>query len=72
LGRTHNGAEVDLLLTIKDNCYGFEFKFSDTPNTTKSMQQALIDIKLNHLFIIYPGPREIKLNWDWPGKLVGI
>ncbi len=57
--RTHHGAELDLLLMYQGKKLGFEFKFSDAPKITKSMNQALTDLKLDHLFVIYPGKREI-------------
>ena len=59
--RTAQGAELDLLTFQNGNAVGFEFKFADTPKTTKSMHQALIDLNLEHLYVIYPGTREIPL-----------
>ena len=60
--RTQDGAEVDLLVFKEGKRLGFEFKFSDSPKTTKSMHSALADLKLDHLFVIYPGKREIPLK----------
>lgn len=53
--QTHAGAELDLLLLRKGRRIGFEFKFTDTPATTKSMRVALADLKLDHLWVVHPG-----------------
>ena len=37
--------------------YGFEIKYVDAPTTTKSMHVVLKDLRLNHLWVIYPGDR---------------
>lgn len=60
--RTSHGAELDLLTFREGKSIGFEFKFADAPKTTKSMHQALEDLQLEHLYVIYPGPREIPLT----------
>ncbi|MBW2072882.1 MAG: ATP-binding protein [Deltaproteobacteria bacterium] len=52
---THTGAELDLFFLYKGRRYGAEFKFSEAPKITKSMRIALEDLKLDHLWIIYPG-----------------
>ena len=52
---THGGAELDLLLMQNGRRLGFEFKYSDQPRTTKSMQIALDDLQLDNLNIIFPG-----------------
>ncbi|MBI5573387.1 MAG: ATP-binding protein [Elusimicrobia bacterium] len=59
---THAGAELDLLLIRNRRRYGFEFKFSDAPVLTKSMQIATKDLSLKHLWIIYPGKEKYYLN----------
>jgi predicted AAA+ superfamily ATPase len=59
---THAGAELDLMVTIKGKRYGFEFKYADAPGRTRSMHIALQDLKLEHLWIVYPGNREYKLH----------
>ncbi len=60
--RSHQGAELDLLIFKDGKRLGFEFKFADAPKTTKSMHIALADLKLDHLYVIYPGAREIPLH----------
>jgi uncharacterized protein len=53
--RTHQGAELDLLVMRGGKRYGFEIKLSDAPTATKSMRIALEDVRLTHLFVVYPG-----------------
>jgi predicted AAA+ superfamily ATPase len=60
--RTSNGAELDLLILHQGEYIGFEFKFSDAPRTTKSMHNSIADLNLKHLYVIYPGEREIFLS----------
>ena len=52
---TQRGAELDLLLLRRGGRWGFEFKCTDAPTTTKSMHVALEDLKLEHLWVVYPG-----------------
>jgi predicted AAA+ superfamily ATPase len=52
---TSNVAELDLLVFQKGKRIGFEFKYADRPKTTKSMHIALKDLKLDYLYVIYPG-----------------
>ncbi len=52
---THNEAELDLLIFKDGKRFGFEFKYTDSPKTTKSMHIALEDLKLDHLYLIFPG-----------------
>jgi len=59
--RTQRGAELDLMLLRKGRRWGFEFKFSDAPRTTKSMHIAMEDLKLERLWVVYPGAREYPL-----------
>ena len=59
---THAGAELDLLVVRGGLRYGFEFKFTDAPSTTKSMRVAMNDLKLERLWIVYPGNRNFALD----------
>lgn len=52
---TQRGAELDLLLLRRGRRWGFEFKCTDAPTTTKSMHIALEDLQLEHLWVVYPG-----------------
>jgi len=52
---THNGVELDLFFLHQGRRFGVEIKFSEAPKVTKSMRVALDDLRLDHLWIIYPG-----------------
>lgn len=58
---THAHAELDLLILQNGERLGFEFKFTQAPKLTKSMQIAMQDLKLNRLTVIYPGAQIIRL-----------
>lgn len=53
--KTHGGAELDLLLMRDGKRFGFEFKYEDAPRSTKPMHIVLEDLRLEKLWIIYPG-----------------
>lgn len=57
----HNQAELDLLIFKDGKRLGFEFKYSDAPKLTKSMEIAFQTLNLDTLFVIYPGDRNYKL-----------
>ncbi len=59
---TLNEAELDLLVFHKGKRFGFEFKYSDSPKMTKSMSIALQDLKLDHIFLIFPGTLSFPLE----------
>jgi len=59
---THAGAELDLLVLRNGKRVGFEFKHSDAPTLTKSMHIALNDLKLQRLFVLYPGHQSYQLH----------
>jgi len=58
---THQGAELDLLMLKGDRRVGVEFKRSDAPALTPSMRIAMTDLKLDALFVLYPGPKRYSL-----------
>ena len=58
---TQRGAELDLFLLRHGRCWGFEFKCTETPRTTKSMRIVTKDLQLEHLWVVYPGEREFPL-----------
>lgn len=60
--RTQRGAELDLLLLRKGSRWGFEFKYTDAPRVTKSMRIVMDDLKLSHLWVVYPGQREYPMG----------
>lgn len=59
---TQRGAEMDLLLLRRGKRWGFEFKCSDAPSTTKSMHTAHQDLALEHLWVVYPGTLRYSLT----------
>jgi uncharacterized protein len=59
---THSGAELDLLIVKGQKRVGFEFKYSDSPKVTKSMQIAFDDLHLDNLYLIYPGKDSFRLT----------
>ena len=59
---THNGAELDLLLIKNGKKIGFEVKLSDRPSLTPSMRIAMRDLKLEKLFVVYPGKESYRLD----------
>lgn len=52
---TQSHAELDLFILRGGKRIGFEFKYSDTPKVTKSMNIAIEDLKLDHLYVVIPG-----------------
>jgi len=52
---THTGAELDALLLRDGYRLGIEIKRADAPRLTPSMRHALADLKLDALWVIYPG-----------------
>jgi len=62
--RTHNGAELDLYWEFQGRSWGIECKYADAPTITKSMKSALADLKLSHLWVVYPGPSSYELGKD--------
>lgn len=61
---THQGAELDLLM-FKDNLrVGVEFKRSDAPKLTPSMRIAQQDLRLDAMYVVYPGVHRYRLAPD--------
>ncbi len=58
---TQQGAEIDLLLFRGQQRVGVEFKRADAPSLTKSMHIALNDLKLDRLYVVYPGAHRFPL-----------
>jgi len=59
---THAGAKLDLLVMIGGKRHGFEFKYADAPARTRSMVAAVQDLKLERLWVVYPGNQEYTLD----------
>lgn len=60
--RTQAGAELDLLLFHRNRRIGIEIKRADAPTITPSMQHALNDLKLDALYVVYPGETRYTLS----------
>ena len=58
---THAGAELDLLLLKDGQRIGVEIKRSDAPTLTPSMHIAMQDLRLDALYVVYPGSRRYPL-----------
>ena len=65
---TQGGAELDLLNIVNGQRFGFEFKYADVPKITRSLTVAHQDLKLNHVFIVYPGRSTFAIN-QWATAL---
>jgi uncharacterized protein len=59
---THGGAELDLLMIKNGRRVGVEFKRADAPGRTRSMHEALKDLALDALYVVYPGDRRYQLG----------
>ena len=59
---TYSGAELDLMFIESGKRIGFEFKYSDAPKLTKSMQVALEELNLAELYVIHPGKESYLLH----------
>jgi predicted AAA+ superfamily ATPase len=59
---THAGAALDLLLFKAGRRIGVEFKRSDAPRVTPSMATALRDLRLDALYVVYPGAHRYALG----------
>ena len=59
---THQGAEIDLILRRGDALYGVECKLADAPRITPSIRNALNDVGLAAVVILYPGRQRFPLS----------
>jgi uncharacterized protein len=59
---TYNGAELDLLLFKNGRRIGIECKRADAPALTPSMRTALADLRLDYLYVLYPGDKTYALD----------
>jgi predicted AAA+ superfamily ATPase len=58
---THSGAEVDLFWQHQGVNWAVEFKYMEAPRKSLSMQSALKDLDLEHLWVVYPGSRKYRM-----------
>ena len=59
---THQGAEMDLILRRGDVLYGVECKLADAPRITPSIRNALDDVGLAGIVVLYPGAQRFRLS----------
>jgi len=59
---THRGAELDLLVHEGGQRIGFEFKRTSAPAMTRSMHAALSDLKLDRLYVVFPGDSRFRIH----------
>ena len=58
---THQGAEIDLILRRSGDLFGVECKLADAPRVTPSIRNALADVGLVRVAILYPGTQRFPL-----------
>jgi len=58
---THQGAEIDLVLSRGGRLLGVECKRTDAPRLTPSIKIALADLDLDRVAVVYPGERRYPL-----------
>jgi predicted AAA+ superfamily ATPase len=66
---THGGAEIDLFFEQRGRRYAVEVKFTEAPKITRSMRIAFEDLRLDHLWIVYPGEKAYRAEEKitvWP------
>lgn len=67
---TQGGAELDLLVFEEGRRLGYEFKYAERPQFTRSMRVAMEDLRLDSLLVICPGTVHAALA---PGvEVIGI
>lgn len=67
---THRGAELDLLVSDGGRRIGFEFKRTSAPAMTRSMHSALSDLKLDRLYLVFPGDSRFPIHER--GEAIGL
>ncbi|MFH1875133.1 MAG: ATP-binding protein [Pseudomonadota bacterium] len=58
----HTGADLDLVFQRKGKLWGIEVKYNESPTRTKSMMSAFEELSLGHLWVIYPGTQDYKID----------
>lgn len=62
--RTHSGSELDLYWQKGTRNWGVEIKYQDAPRLTRSMRTAIDSLKLDRLWIVYPGKKSYPVAAD--------
>lgn len=71
----HSGVGIDLYWQEKGKKMGAEFKYVDAPRVTKSMHQAIADLELDELWVIYPGDKKYQMTekiWVLPLDKIAV
>lgn len=58
----HQQGELDIFWKNGSDRIGFEFKYADNPQISPSMRKALDLLRLDHLYLVYPGTKFTKLG----------
>lgn len=58
----HTGAEIDLVFEKKGKLWGIEVKYNEAPALTKSIVSAMNELSLSHVWVIYPGSENYRLD----------
>lgn len=58
---THQGAEIDLIICKGERRIGVECKRTDAPKMTPSIRNALTDLELDTVSVVYPGEKRYPL-----------
>ncbi len=58
---THQKAEIDLILQKDTKLFGIEIKRTDSPRLTPSIKNAMSDLGLEKVVIIYPGAKRFPI-----------
>ncbi len=59
---THQKAEIDLILQKDTKLFGVEIKRTDSPRLTPSIKNAISDLGLEKVVIIYPGTKRFPIS----------
>ncbi len=59
---THQQAEIDLILRRGDRLIGIECKREDAPKMTTSIKNALDDLELSEVIVVYPGKKAYPIS----------
>jgi predicted AAA+ superfamily ATPase len=59
---THGGAELDLIVDMPKGRFGFEFKAAGSPGMTRSLHEALKDLKPKRIWVVTPGDKAYPLH----------
>ncbi|MCB0321710.1 MAG: ATP-binding protein [Bdellovibrionales bacterium] len=58
----HAGSEIDLFWRCRGKAFGLEVKYKNAPKKERSMDIALKDLELEHLWVVYPGDVKYALS----------